>query len=48
MGGATFLILSDALARKIFSPLEMPVGVMTALIGAPFFLYLLRNYVKTR
>ncbi|MCD6320223.1 MAG: iron ABC transporter permease [Candidatus Desulfofervidaceae bacterium] len=46
--GAGFLILSDAIARKVFAPLEMPVGVITALLGAPFFLYLLRTYVKNR
>jgi len=37
--GATLLLLSDAVARTAFSPVEMPVGAVTALIGAPFFLY---------
>ncbi|MBN2644041.1 MAG: iron ABC transporter permease [Desulfuromonadaceae bacterium] len=41
--GAAFLVVSDAVARSVFSPAEIPVGVVTALIGAPFFLYLLRN-----
>jgi iron complex transport system permease protein len=39
--GAAFLIACDALARTIMSPLELPVGVVTALIGGPFFLWLL-------
>lgn len=37
--GAVLLVLSDAVARTAFAPVEMPVGAMTALIGAPFFLY---------
>jgi iron complex transport system permease protein len=39
--GAAFLIACDAVARTILSPLELPVGVITALIGGPFFLWLL-------
>jgi iron complex transport system permease protein len=39
--GAALLIGCDLAARTLFSPLEMPVGVVTALIGAPFFLWLL-------
>ena len=39
--GAAFLIGCDALARTLMSPLELPVGVITALIGGPFFLWLL-------
>jgi iron complex transport system permease protein len=39
--GAAFLIGCDALARTVMSPLELPVGVITALIGGPFFLWLL-------
>ena len=41
--GAAFLILADAAARSILSSSEIPVGVITALCGAPFFLYLLRR-----
>ena len=41
--GASFLILSDLIARTAISPGELPVGVVTALFGAPFFLYLLRR-----
>jgi iron complex transport system permease protein len=39
--GAAFLIACDALARTVMAPLELPVGVITALIGGPFFLWLL-------
>jgi len=41
--GAIFLILADTLARTIAYPTEIPVGVITAFCGAPFFLYLLRR-----
>jgi cobalamin transport system permease protein len=43
IGGAFFLILMDVLARTVFSPLEVPVGVFTSLCGAPFFIYLLKR-----
>lgn len=39
--GAAFLIGCDAFARTVMAPLELPVGVITALIGGPFFLWLL-------
>ena len=39
--GGTFLVLCDTLARTLFAPHEIPVGVITALSGGPFFLYLL-------
>jgi iron complex transport system permease protein len=41
--GAGFLILADTAARTLLAPTEIPVGVITALIGAPFFLYLLQQ-----
>ncbi len=41
--GAAFLILADLVARTIASPAELPVGIVTALCGVPFFLYLLRR-----
>ena len=44
--GAVFLMLADAVSRTILAPAEIPVGVVTALIGAPFFLYLLRSREK--
>jgi iron complex transport system permease protein len=39
--GAAFLVLCDTLARTLLAPIELPVGVVTALIGGPFFLWLL-------
>jgi iron complex transport system permease protein len=39
--GASFVILCDAVARTIVAPVELPVGIVTALIGGPFFLWLL-------
>ena len=39
--GAAFLVLCDLVARTVMAPLEIPVGVVTALIGGPFFLWLL-------
>jgi len=41
--GAVFLILADTIARTIFSPIEIPVGIVTAFFGVPFFIYVLRN-----
>lgn len=41
--GAIFLILADLIARTVLAPTEVPIGVITALTGAPFFLYLLRR-----
>jgi len=41
--GASFLILADTAARTVLAPTEIPVGVITAFLGAPFFLYLLRQ-----
>jgi len=43
LGGASFLIAADTLARTIISPSELPVGVITAFMGAPFFIYLLKT-----
>ena len=43
IGGAIFLIAADTLARTVISPSELPVGVITAMIGAPLFIYLLRR-----
>jgi iron complex transport system permease protein len=47
LGGATLLILCDTVARVALAPAELPVGVVTALLGGPFFLYLLLRE-KTR
>ena len=46
LGGGIFLCLADTLARSLFPPLEIPVGVLSALFGVPFFLYLLRRQGK--
>jgi len=42
MFGALFLLLADTFARTALSPAEIPVGIITAFVGGPFFLYLLR------
>ncbi|MGI8764243.1 MAG: iron chelate uptake ABC transporter family permease subunit, partial [Ilumatobacteraceae bacterium] len=41
--GAAFLILADIPGRVLTDPAETPIGVVTALLGAPFFLYVLRT-----
>jgi len=41
--GASFLIASDTVARTLLAPTELPVGVITAVFGGPFFIYLLRT-----
>lgn len=43
LAGATFLVGADVLARTIISPTELPVGILTSLLGGPFFIYLLRR-----
>lgn len=43
LGGATLLLLADLLARVVLAPQELPVGVVTSLAGAPFFLWVLRR-----
>ena len=43
LGGAAFVIVADTVARTIIAPRELPVGAITALIGAPLFIYLLRR-----
>ena len=44
--GAIFLVLADVAARLVLRPMELPVGVMTALIGGPLFIYLVRLRVR--
>jgi iron complex transport system permease protein len=39
--GAIFLVWADTLARILFAPTEVPVGVITSLIGGPFFVWML-------
>jgi iron complex transport system permease protein len=43
LGGASMLLLADLLARVVMAPQELPVGIVTALAGAPFFLWVLRR-----
>ena len=42
LGGGAFLVLTDLLARTLMQPSEIPIGVVTAFLGAPFFLVVLR------
>jgi iron complex transport system permease protein len=44
--GAAMLVLSDLIGRMAVRPLEMPVGIMTAAIGGPVFIYLVRWKVR--
>lgn len=43
LGGASVLLIADTLARVVLAPQVLPVGIITALAGAPFFLWLLKN-----
>jgi iron complex transport system permease protein len=47
LAGAIFLMLADTLARTVFAPSEVPVGILMAFIGGPFFLYLLRKMKRS-
>src|SRR6202011_3408335 len=44
-GGAIAVVVADTLARTVISPSELPVGAMTAIAGAPLFIYLLRRRI---
>jgi iron complex transport system permease protein len=46
LGGAIAVVIADTLARTLVSPIELPVGAMTAMVGAPMFIYLLRRRVE--
>lgn len=48
LGGAVFMILADLAARTVAAPEEIPVGAVTAILGGPFFLYLLRSSRRPR
>ncbi len=43
LSGAAFIVLADLFARTVLAPSEIPIGIITAIIGAPFFIYLLRH-----
>jgi iron complex transport system permease protein len=47
IGGAAVLMIADALARTLLAPAELPVGVVTAIVGGPFFLVLLMRRLRT-
>ena len=47
LGGASFMVLADLAARTVVRPEEIPVGAVTAVLGGPFFLYLLRRERRT-
>lgn len=46
LAGGVFLVLADTLARTLMRPAEIPIGIITAAIGAPYFIYLLRRRKK--
>jgi iron complex transport system permease protein len=46
IGGAIAIVLADTLARTVMAPTELPVGAMTALAGAPVFIYLMRRRMR--
>jgi len=46
--GAAFLVLTDLAARSVLSPAELPIGVVTAFFGAPFFMFVLRTSRKAQ
>jgi len=48
LAAATFMIISDTLARTLFPPLEIPIGVITAAVGAPIFIILLKRSQRVR
>ncbi len=48
LGGAIILVLADTVARTALAPTEIPVGIITAITGGPFFIYLLRRYRRAR
>jgi iron complex transport system permease protein len=43
LGGAVLLVWADVVSRVAVSPRELPIGIITALLGGPYFLYLLRS-----
>ncbi|MEA3292307.1 MAG: iron ABC transporter permease [Pseudomonadota bacterium] len=47
LGGAILLLCADLLARSLIAPAELPIGILTALLGGPFFLWLLLRWRRT-
>jgi iron complex transport system permease protein len=48
LAGATVMVLSDLVARIVLAPVELPVGIVTALAGGPFFIWLLVRKERAR
>ena len=48
LGGATLMVLADLAARTVLAPIELPVGIVTALAGGPFFVWLLLRSTRGR
>jgi iron complex transport system permease protein len=48
LAGAGFLVLADTLARTLLAPGELPIGVVTALIGSPAFIWILHTTKSVR
>jgi len=48
LSGGSFLVLADAMARTLLAPQQIPVGVITAMLGVPIFLFLLQRQYKSR
>jgi iron complex transport system permease protein len=48
LAGPTILILADLASRTLIAPEELPLGAVTAVLGGPFFLYLLRRQRRAR
>jgi iron complex transport system permease protein len=46
--GGSLLVLADALARTVLAPQQLPVGALTAMIGVPLFLFLLRTATRSQ
>ena len=47
LAGGTLLVLADTAARTLIAPMQLPVGVLTAMIGVPVFLFLLHSNYKS-
>ena len=46
LAGGSFLAIADTAARTVFAPQELPIGVMTAFVGAPVFLFIIHRVYK--
>ena len=46
--GGLLLLVADTLARTVFAPAELPVGILTALVGGPFFVFLILREQRDR